>query len=439
MGRGEHRHPVHPASSCSQRLTRTPPPAAIVIFGATGDLTKRKLVPALYNLAAPAVCCHLRRRSSASRGRELTDDEFRANDAGGRRGPQPGPGDRRGRLGGIRAPPALLSRRRFDDRGRVRAPRRPAATVGPRRRAPAATGSSTSPPLPSSSPSSPSNLGARRPGRGGRRPGASPASSSRSPSARISRSRARAQRPSSDSRLPRAAGLPDRPLPREGDGPEPPRVPVRQRDLRADLEPPLRRPRADHRGRGPRRGARAAATTTRAAPCATSSRTTCCRCSSIVAMEPPARFESREVRDEKVKVLRAIPPFDDRACRNTWRGARPVRGRAGSAASASPAYREETGVDPRRRPRRSSRCGSRSTTGAGRGPRSTCAPASACRGARPRWRSSSSRRRTCRSHPPRCQSSIAEPAGPADPAGRGRRHCGSSAKVPGPADRPARR
>src|SRR5206468_1344542 len=27
---------------------------------------------------------------------------------------------------------------------------------------------------------------------------------------------------------------------------------------------------------------------------------------SIVAMEPPARFESREVRDEKVKVLRAM-------------------------------------------------------------------------------------------------------------------------------------
>src|SRR6266542_539677 len=29
-----------------------PQPCAIVIFGATGDLTHRKLVPALYNLAA---------------------------------------------------------------------------------------------------------------------------------------------------------------------------------------------------------------------------------------------------------------------------------------------------------------------------------------------------------------------------------------------------
>ena len=29
-----------------------PDPCAVVIFGATGDLTHRKLVPALYNLAA---------------------------------------------------------------------------------------------------------------------------------------------------------------------------------------------------------------------------------------------------------------------------------------------------------------------------------------------------------------------------------------------------
>ncbi len=65
---------------------------------------------------------------------------------------------------------------------------------------------------------------------------------------------------------------------------------------------------------------------------------------SIVAMEPPARFESREVRDEKVKVLHAIPPFDaagvrDHAVRAQygpgWIGGRPV-----------PGYREEEGVAP---------------------------------------------------------------------------------------------
>src|SRR5947199_10690107 len=53
-----------------------PQPCAIVMFGATGDLTRRKLVPALYNLAAdgdlpPAVTIvgFARRKKS--------DDEFR--------------------------------------------------------------------------------------------------------------------------------------------------------------------------------------------------------------------------------------------------------------------------------------------------------------------------------------------------------------------------
>src|SRR6195256_1533326 len=54
-----------------------PQPCAIVIFGATGDLTHRKLVPALYNLAAdgelpPAVAVIGFAR------RPKKDDEFRA-------------------------------------------------------------------------------------------------------------------------------------------------------------------------------------------------------------------------------------------------------------------------------------------------------------------------------------------------------------------------
>src|SRR6266513_5169193 len=53
-----------------------PQPCTIVIFGATGDLTHRKLVPALYNLAAdgelpPAVAVVGFAR------REKSDDEFR--------------------------------------------------------------------------------------------------------------------------------------------------------------------------------------------------------------------------------------------------------------------------------------------------------------------------------------------------------------------------
>ena len=34
-------------------LRRRPEPCTIVIFGASGDLTERKLMPALYSLALP--------------------------------------------------------------------------------------------------------------------------------------------------------------------------------------------------------------------------------------------------------------------------------------------------------------------------------------------------------------------------------------------------
>ena len=35
-----------------RRLPRVPEPGVMVIFGASGDLTSRKLVPALYDLAS---------------------------------------------------------------------------------------------------------------------------------------------------------------------------------------------------------------------------------------------------------------------------------------------------------------------------------------------------------------------------------------------------
>ena len=50
----------------------------------------------------------------------------------------------------------------------------------------------------------------------------------------------------------RVAGVPDRPLPGQGDRPEHAGVPVRQRHVRADLEPQLHRLRPDHGGRGHR-------------------------------------------------------------------------------------------------------------------------------------------------------------------------------------------
>ena len=53
-------------------------------------------------------------------------------------------------------------------------------------------------------------------------------------------------------RLPRAPGLPHRPLPGQGDRPERDGVPVREHDVRAGLEPELHRPHPDHRRRGHR-------------------------------------------------------------------------------------------------------------------------------------------------------------------------------------------
>ena len=53
--------------------------------------------------------------------------------------------------------------------------------------------------------------------------------------------------------FPEQRHLPDRPLPRQGGDPEHPLLPVRQLVPRADLEPQLRAPGADHDGRGLRR------------------------------------------------------------------------------------------------------------------------------------------------------------------------------------------
>ena len=82
-----------------------------------------------------------------------------------------------------------------------------------------------------------------------------------------------------------------------------------------------------------------------------------------LAMEPPAGIDSESVRDEKVKVLKAIAAPGPRQ-----RGPRAVRRLP----------RGEGGVARTRRWRPSRRCGWRSTRGAGTGCRSTSGPASAC-------------------------------------------------------------
>src|SRR5262249_30470205 len=58
------------------RQQLTPEPCVIVIFGATGDLTHRKLLPALYNLARDGLLPHETSVVGVAR-RPKSDDDFR--------------------------------------------------------------------------------------------------------------------------------------------------------------------------------------------------------------------------------------------------------------------------------------------------------------------------------------------------------------------------
>ena len=66
---------------------------------------------------------------------------------------------------------------------------------------------------------------------------------------------------------------------------------------------------------------------------------------SLFLMEPPASFHAEAIRDEKVKLLRAIQPLE----READIAAHAVRGqytRGGTRDDLMPGYREESGVDP---------------------------------------------------------------------------------------------
>ena len=58
------------------RLLPRPAPCAVVIFGATGDLTRRKLMPGLFNLARQGLLPQCFRVIGISRS-DLADEQFR--------------------------------------------------------------------------------------------------------------------------------------------------------------------------------------------------------------------------------------------------------------------------------------------------------------------------------------------------------------------------
>ena len=77
------------------------------------------------------------------------------------------------------------------------------------------------------------------------------------------------------------------------------------------------RPRADHGGRDRRRRGPRPATTTSPARCATWCRTTCCSCCASSRWSRPLSLDADAVRDEKLKVLRALKPITAARRRST--------------------------------------------------------------------------------------------------------------------------
>ena len=194
----------------------------------------------------------------------------------------------------------------------------------------------------------------------------------------------------------RRGRLPHRPLPGQGDGPEPAGAAVRQHAVRADLERQLRRLGADHHGRGRRHR--------RPGRLLRQDRRRPRR-----AAEPPAAA-ARADRDGgagRVSTPRRSGPRRSRCSARsrcpTTSTTYAVRGQYEQgwlAGQRVQGYLQEEDVPTTRPPRPTPRSGSASRPAAGPACRSTCAPASGCRAGSPRSRWCSRRRRTCRSPTP---------------------------------------
>ena len=241
----------------------------IVIFGASGDLTSRKLVPALYEVFRKGRLPEGTRIVGFSRT-PFSDDSWRENLRGSTAQYVGETFD----TAAWKTLAASISLRAGRHRQGGRLCRLGPATerVGRRRRRHAGL-------LPGHGAAAlraghrPSRR--RRPGRPGPRPpphrhrkalrhqpGDGPATERRRPQG-----------------LRRKPGLSHRPLPGQGNRAERAGVPLRQQHLRAGLEPQLHRSRADHRRRGGDHRPSRAPITTAWACCATCSRTTSCNSS----------------------------------------------------------------------------------------------------------------------------------------------------------------
>ena len=141
--------------------------------------------------------------------------------------------------------------------------------------------------------------------------------------------------------LGRAANLPDRSLSRQRNRAEHHGVPFRQRGVRADLEPALRRPRADHRG-GIVGVENRGGYYEQAGVVRDMFQNHLLQLLCMTAMEPPVGLDADSVRDEKGKLLKSVRPVASEEV-----AAAAVRGQYGPGkmdGQEGVGYRQEPGV-----------------------------------------------------------------------------------------------
>ena len=142
---------------------------------------------------------------------------------------------------------------------------------------------------------------------------------------------ARALNATLHARLRRVADLPHRPLPRQGGGAEHPRAALRERHVRAGLEPRAHRPRADRRARDARRSRARGSFYEETGAFRDMVVTHLFQVLGFVAMEPPTSLDAEAARRREDEGLR--------------RHAAAATRRTSCAASTS-GYRDEPGVAP---------------------------------------------------------------------------------------------
>ena len=259
-----------------RRLPRVPEPCALVVFGVTGDLARKKLLPAVYDLANRGLL-PTGLRAARLRPPRLGRRRLRASSPARRPQEHARTAVARGGLGAAGRQTSRSSPGSFDDDDAF-----DQLAADARRAARTATASSGNAAFYLSIPPAMFPTVLKQMQRTGMadndRPAAGAGSSSRSRSATTCQSR-RELNALVDNVFTAAGRLPHRPLPGQGDGPEPAGAAVRQHAVRAGLERQLRRLGADHDGRGRRHRRPGRRSTTRPAPPATCCRTTCCSCS----------------------------------------------------------------------------------------------------------------------------------------------------------------